>query len=193
VTVTINSKPAFLWFVSPGQINLQAPDDSATGLVDVVIQTGNGTATAKVNLAPSGPSFSLLGDGKHLAGVIATANGTGAYGSGAYDLVGPTGGFPFATRPVHGGETLLLYGVGFGPTVPLVPAGKLFSGAAPLQSAVTILIGGVPAKVLFGGITGAGLYQFNVIVPNGLTSGDKLVQAVVPGGLTPAGPALTVE
>jgi hypothetical protein len=29
-TVTINTKPAYLWYVSPTQINLQAPDDSAT-------------------------------------------------------------------------------------------------------------------------------------------------------------------
>ena len=194
VTVTINGKPAYLWFVSPTQINLQAPDDSVTGSVDVVISNGNGSVTAKVTLGQSSPSFSLLGDGKHLAGVITTPGGTGKYGGGAYDLVGPTNAFTFDTRPVKAGEVLVLYGVGFGPTVQPVPAGTIFSGAAAMQSQVVITIGGVKAQVLFAGLTGAGLYQFNVVVPSGLTPGDNSVQAVVlSGGLTPVGPLLTVQ
>ncbi len=187
VTVTINGKPAYLWFVSPTQINLQAPDDSVTGSVDVVITNGNGSVTAKVTLGQASPSFSLFPDGKHLAGVISRSGG-------AYEFVGPTNAFAFATRPVKAGEVLILYGVGFGPTVQPVPAGTVFSGAAAMQSEVVITIGGVKAQVLFAGLTGAGLYQFNIIVPAGLTPGDKSVQAVIlSGGLTPVGPLLTVQ
>ena len=194
VTVTINGKPAYLWFVSPTQINLQAPDDSATGVVDVVITNGNGSVTAKVTLGASSPSFSLLGDAKHVAGVIATPSGTGAYGGGAYDRVGPSGVFLFNTRPVRAGEVLVLYGVGFGPTVLPVPAGAAFSGAASLQGQVVVTIGGVRAQVLFAGLTGAGLYQVNVVVPAGLSPGDKAVQAVLlSGGFTQVGPLLTVQ
>ena len=36
-------------------------------------------------LAPQAPSFSLLGDNKHVAAEIATPNGTGAYGGGTYE------------------------------------------------------------------------------------------------------------
>ena len=43
-SVTINGRSAFLSFVSPGQINLQAPDDSATGPVSVVVTTAAGKA-----------------------------------------------------------------------------------------------------------------------------------------------------
>ena len=32
-SVTVDGKPAYLWYVSPSQINLQVPDDSATGPV----------------------------------------------------------------------------------------------------------------------------------------------------------------
>src|ERR1017187_1224834 len=57
-------KPAYLSFVSPGQINLQAPDDTTTGSVPVLVKTANGSAAASVTMAQFAPSFFLL-DGKH--------------------------------------------------------------------------------------------------------------------------------
>ncbi len=174
-SVTIDSKQAYLWFVSAAQINLQVPDDATTGPVNVVVTTGSGSATSTVTLAAYGPSFSLLGDGKHVAGEIATPNGSGAYGGGTYDLVGPSDTFSYNTRPVKPGETLTLYGVGFGPTTPHVPAGQLYFSAASTSSPVAITIGGVPANVVFAGITGAGLYQFNLTVPNA-PSGDQALE-----------------
>jgi sugar lactone lactonase YvrE len=86
-TVTINNKPAYLWYVSPSQINLQAPDDTATGIVNVVVTTLSGASTSTVTLGQFGPSFNLL-DGKHVAGIILRSDGSGAYGGGAYDIVG---------------------------------------------------------------------------------------------------------
>ena len=192
VSVTINNRPAYLWFVSPGQINLQVPDDFTAGPVPVAVTTANGTVSATVTLAPISPSFSLLGDGRHVAGVIATPNGGGAYGRGTYDMLGPGDGFDFHTRPVKAGENLVLYGVGFGPTNPAVPAGKAFSGAAPTTNIVSISIGGVPASVSFAGAVGAGFYQFNVTVP-ATGHGEQAVKATVNGISTPAGPVATVE
>ena len=43
-SVTINGKPAYLWFVSSGQINFQAPSDMATGTVPVVVTIPTGSA-----------------------------------------------------------------------------------------------------------------------------------------------------
>jgi uncharacterized protein (TIGR03437 family) len=191
-SVTVDNKLAYLWYVSPTQINLQAPDDTAAGPVNVVVATGTGSASSTVTLAAYGPSFSLL-DAKHVAGVIVTPNGSGAYGGGTYDLVGPSGAFSFNTRPVKAGETLILYGVGFGPTSPRVPAGQAFSGTAPTTSPVTITIGGVSASVAFSGITEAGLYQFNLTVPAGTGSGDRALAATVNGVQTPPGPVVTVQ
>jgi uncharacterized protein (TIGR03437 family) len=191
--VTIDNKAAYLWYVSPTQINLQVPDDTATGPVNMVVTTASGTAASAVTLASYGPSFSLLGDGKHVAGEIATPDGTGVYGGGTYDLVGPPNTFSYNTRPVKAGETLVLFGVGFGPTTPPVPAGQPFSSAAPTSSPVTITIGGVPAYVAFSGITEAGLYQFNLTVPPGTGSGDQALQATVGGVKTAAGPVVSVQ
>lgn len=192
VSVSINHKLAYIWSVSPTQINLQAPDDTATGPVDVVVVTKYGVAYSAIVLAPYGPSFSLLGDGRHAAGVIATPNGSGQYGNGSYDLAGPFGAFSFRTRPVKSGETLTLYGVGFGPTTPAVPAGQIFSGAAPTQNPVTIFIGGAQAKVAFSGITQSGLCQFNITVPN-IPGGDQPLLATVNGIPTPPGVVIAIQ
>ena len=192
VTVTINAKPAFLWYVSPGQLNVQAPDDTGTGTVTVVVTNENGSTTSTVTLAAASPSFSLFGDGRHLAAYIPTPDGSGQYGGGTYDLTGPANAFSFATRPVAVGETVVLFGVGFGPTNPPVRAGAVFSGNAPTVNPVTVTVGGVPATVTFAGITAAGLYQLNVVVP-GVSSGDQAVLATVSGLQTQTGVVLAVK
>ena len=90
------------------------------------------------------------------------------------------------------GETVVLFGVGFGPTNPLVRAGAVFSGAAPTVNPVTVTVGGVPATVTFAGITSAGLYQLNVVVP-GVSSGDQAVVATANGVQTQMGVVLAVK
>jgi uncharacterized protein (TIGR03437 family) len=192
-SVTIDNRSAYLWYVSPQQINLQVPDDAATGFVEVVVTTASGSASSTVALATAAPSFSLLGDGLHVAGEIVTPDGSGAYGGGVYDLVGPTDTFSFPTRPVKAGETLILYGVGFGPTTPKVAAGQPYSGAARTNNPVTVTIGGVSAPVAFAGITEAGLYQLNVTIPANTGSGDQALQAAVNGVQTSHGPVVTVH
>jgi uncharacterized protein (TIGR03437 family) len=189
-SVTINSKPAYLWFVSPTQINLQAPADTATGTVNVVVTTSGGSASSTVTLGQYAPSFSLL-NGKYPAAIVLTPGSPGNSGGG-YDIIGPVGAFAFPTRPAKAGETLILFGVGFGPTSPAVPPGQAFSGAAPSVTPPRITIGGVPATVSFGGIVLAGLFQFNVLVP-GAGSGDQTLQATIGGVTTPGNVAVTLQ
>ncbi len=197
VTVSVNGSSAYLWYASPTQINAQAPDDTTTGKVDVHVDfsCGNpgvyGGADATVTLAPVSPSFSLF-DATHPAAEIATPNGSGAYGNGTYDLLGPPGILTTPTRPVSAGETLVLYGVGFGPTTPMVSAGRPFLGAAPTNYPVTVTIGGKDAPVAFSGIVEAGLYQINVTVPD-LSAGDYLLAASVDGVGTQAGILVAVQ
>ncbi len=192
VTVTIDGKKAYLWFVSPSQINLQVPDDTKTGAVQVVVQNPNGSATANVTLDQAGPAFLLLGDGKHATGLIFTPQGGGSQGGGTYDFVGPTStGTGF--RPVKRGEPLVLYGVGFGPTNPAVPAGQIFTGAANMVTPPVITLGGVPVSLQFSGIVGAGLYQFNFNVPANVATGDQTLSAIVNGITTPSGIVVSVQ
>ena len=189
-SVTVDGKPAYLWFVSPGQINFQVPDDSTVGSVKITVTTLAGSFTANVTLAPYAPSFSLLNN-KYPAAIVATPGFPGNSGNG-YDLIGPSGAFAFTTRPVRAGETLVLYGVGFGPTNPPVPSGRLFSGAAPSGITPQVTIGGVPAPVTFAGIVQAGLFQLNVQVPN-VPGGDQPLLATVGSASTPPNVLVTVK
>ena len=76
---------------------------------------------------------------------------------------------------------IILWGTGFGPTNPAVPAGQVVSGANPLANAVTVTIGGQPAAVDFSGVIAAGLVQINVHVPSSINNGDAGVIAEVGG------------
>jgi uncharacterized protein (TIGR03437 family) len=185
-SVTIDGKNAYLWYVSPGQINLQVPDDTTTGSVPVVVTTAGGSATASVTLARVAPSFLVL-DGKHVTGIIPRSDGSGAYGAGTYDIAGPTGtslGYP--TVAAKAGDSVELFGTGFGPTNPVVPAGHPFSGAAATTNPVGLLIGSLSVTPSFAGLSGAGLDQINLTIPAGLGAGDVPLVATVGGAQTPS-------
>jgi uncharacterized protein (TIGR03437 family) len=192
-SVTIDNKAAYLWFVSPMQINLQVPDDSTLGSVNVVVTTSGGTATSTVTLGQFGPSFNLL-DSSHVAAIILRPDGSGAYGGGTYDIVGPTGtSLGYKTVAAKAGDTVELFGVGFGPTNPAVPAGKAYSGAAPTTNPVQLRINNVTVTPSFAGLVAAGLYQVNVQIPSGLGTGDVPLQATVGGDSTPTGRVISLQ
>jgi len=58
-----------------------------------------------------------------------------------------------------------------------IPAGQVLSGAYPIAdlSQVQLLFGTRPAKVLWAGMTFAGVFQINVQVPDGIAAGDAPV------------------
>jgi uncharacterized protein (TIGR03437 family) len=181
-SVKVNDKPGYLWFVSSAQINVQAPDDTARGTVNVTVTTGGGSATSTATLAQFAPAFSLFPDNKHVAGIIVRTNGSGTQGGGTYDLLGPTGNsLGFQTVAAKAGDVVELFGVGFGPTNPAVPAGHAYSGAAPTTNPVQIQINNTNVPPSFSGISGAGLYQINLTIPSGLGTGDKALVATVGG------------
>jgi len=196
-SVQINGKPAYLMFVSPTQINLQAPDDSATGSVSVVVTTATGSVTAGVTLNQFAPSFSLVetSDGvKFVSGIILRSNGSGAFGGGAYDVLGPTGSFfGYPTVAAKVGDTVELYAVGLGPTTPTVLAGQAFSGAAAIDAPLTLYINNIVVKPSFAGISSAGLYQINLTVPPGLGYGEVPIQVMIGGMQGQAGVLFSLQ
>src|SRR5208283_4911637 len=137
-------------------------------------------------LAEFSPSF-LLFDSTHVAGIILRSNGSGAYGGGTYDVIGPTGNsLGYATVAAKAGDAIELFAVGLGPTNPVVPAGQAYSGAAGTINPVNLLINNASVTPAFAGLSGAGLYEINLIVPAGLGTGDVSLAAAVGGAQTPA-------
>jgi uncharacterized protein (TIGR03437 family) len=192
-SVTIDGKPAYLSFASYGQINLQAPNDNASGMVPVVITTASGIVKSTVTLAQFSPAFFLL-DSTHVAGIILRANGKGAYGGGTYDIIGPTGtSLGYATVAAKAGDNVALFGNGFGPTSPAVLPGQPFSGAAATTNPVTLRINDVTVTPTFAGLSGPGLYQINLTIPAGLGTGDVSLQAAVGGVQTAAGVVISLQ
>jgi uncharacterized protein (TIGR03437 family) len=189
VTVTIDGKEAYLSYVGPLQINVQAPDDGTTGIVPVTVTNDLGSWTSTVTLAEFAPSFSLF-DPTHVAGIILRSDGSGAYDNGLYDIIGPSGttfGYPHAAVAAKAGDTVVLFGVGFGPTNPPVPPGQPYSGSALAVNPVGLSINNEPVPCS-AGMGSAGLYQINLTIPTGLGTGDLPVIATAGAtGNNPAG------
>jgi uncharacterized protein (TIGR03437 family) len=182
VSVMINNKPAYVAYVSPTQINVIAPPDTTVGMVPVQV-TNNGltSATANIQLAAVAPAFFLF-----------KGNAIAAYHSDDITPVGASGVVTNST-PAAKGETIVLYGTGFGATTPAYPTGQLISTGYPLTTMPTVTFGGTSAVVQYAGLTGAGLYQLNVTVPAGAASGDNVVVATVGGVSTQATAIITVQ
>jgi uncharacterized protein (TIGR03437 family) len=174
VSVTVNNKPAFLYYVSPTQINALAPDDTATGAVSVAVTNSGGTSPAvSATLLTVAPAF--FASNGNLAAV--RPDGTVIDG---------------ATVAAKAGDVLELFGTGFGPTSPAVTSGVVFQGSAPLVNTATVTIGGVNAPVGYAGMVGAGLYQLNVTVPV-LAAGTYPVVAIVNGVSSQTGVTLKIQ
>jgi len=186
VTVTINGEKAYTYFISPKQINVLTPADLAVGSNIPVVVSNGPLTSASVNITTQAvaPAFFLFG-GKYAA----TTHLSGAY-------VGPTS-LGAVYTPATVGETIVLYGTGFGATTPAIQNGQVVSGTVNLAATPTFMINNVQANVVFAGLTPgtAGLYQFNVTVPSGMPTGtnDVPVTATVGGVTSPTGVLLTIQ
>jgi uncharacterized protein (TIGR03437 family) len=182
VSATVNGKSAYVYYISPTQINVLTPPDAMNGPVQVTVTNGGTAAAAFTAQAQSiSPSLFIFNGGPYVAAVH--SNGS---------LIGPASLYPGSTTPAKAGETVMLYANGFGPTnVPVTSGSVAQSGTlSPLPS---IEIGGVTADVRFAGLVAVGEYQFNVIVPAGLANGDQSITATYNGQTTQAGTLITIQ
>jgi uncharacterized protein (TIGR03437 family) len=102
-------------------------------------------------------------------------------------LLGKTGLDSRVTRGVKPGETILLFGTGWGPTTnSSITTDMVSFTPAPLVTQPTITIGGQTAQIAGGAgyLISPGLYQFNVVVPN-VADGDQAISAQL-GSVTTA-------
>lgn len=178
ISVTVNGKNAFVYYISPSQIDILTPPDTLPAQAQVVVTTNAGTSAPFTVAAQAlSPSLFVFGGGPYAA----------AQHSGDFSLLGPAGmsipGYTFT--PAKPGETVIFYANGFGATSTSVVSGSAMqSGSLPALPVVTI--GGFNATVSFAGLVGPGQYQFNVTVPNKAPSGDDAVIVTYNGAETPA-------
>jgi uncharacterized protein (TIGR03118 family) len=186
VGVTVNGEPAFVSFIGNTQINFLVPADVQLGPAQVVV-SDNGIAGAPVSttVVPATPGFFVIGSANGNA-YIAAEHADGSLIGPASLLKGVT------TSGAKAGDTIQLFGTGFGSTSPAAPAGQQPAAALPLSHPPSVVIGGVPATVTFAGLIAAGLYQINVMVPAGLTPGDASVIAFVGNAATQEGAFITI-
>jgi uncharacterized protein (TIGR03437 family) len=179
ISVTVNGKPAFVYYISPGQININTPEDTATGPVVVQVKTplglSNPMTVTRSRLSPTLQSVSQFKVGGKQYVVALTPDFSTFIGKpGMIQGVAFVGAKP--------GDAIAIYALGCGPTSPPTQAGVAAAQASSLSLPYELKIGGVPAAVSFAGLVGGtiGLYQFNLVVPS-VPAGDQPVELTVDG------------
>lgn len=179
VSVTVGGKAAFVYYISPTQININTPEDTFVGPVEIQVRGPLGVSNViTVNRARISPTLQtvpqFLVGGKQY--VVALTPDFSRY----IGRPGMIQGVNFvAARP---GDTVSIYALGCGPTSPPTQAGVVAAQGSSLALPYQLRIGGVPAPVTFAGIVGGtiGLYQFNVTIPN-VAPGDQTIDLIVDG------------
>jgi len=182
VSVTVNGKPAYVYYISPTQINVLTPPDAMSGAVPVLV-TNNGATSASLTAQAhaTSPSFFVFNGGPYVAATH--INGS---------LIGPATLYPGASTPATPGETIVLYANGFGPTSTAVTSGSV-TQSGTLSPLPVITMGGVSATVAFAGLVALGEFQFNVVVPPNAANGDQTIKATYSGLSTQVGTLITVQ
>ncbi|MDP8983361.1 MAG: hypothetical protein M3O35_22525 [Acidobacteriota bacterium] len=163
VGVTIGGQKAFIDYISSGQVNAQLPSNIGSGQMQIVV-TSAGVNSAPFNIAVNTTQPGLLAPPSFKIGgnqyVVAQ------FSDGTYVL--PAGAIPGVnSRPAKPGDTIVIYGVGFGSVNPNIPAGQIVTQSNQLSLPLQILFGTTPAQTPYLGLAPSfvGLYQFNVVVP----------------------------
>lgn len=197
ISVMVNGNPAYIYFYCSAatdpscpsdQINVLAPllgNGSISSTVPVTV-TNNGITSPpflalKSRISEAFLTFDLVG---HVAAVH--LNGT---------LVGPTSLYPGSSTPAKAGETISVFGIGFGnPTSGTLVAGSATqTGPLLVQGAgLNCWVGGATANVV-GALISPGLYQFNITVPRTVASGDNLLNCIYDVQSTYGGVLLAVQ
>jgi uncharacterized protein (TIGR03437 family) len=164
VQVSVGGQPAYIDYVSPGQVNAQLSSNIPPGSWQLIVSNGgvpgppvNVTMKATVPGLLAPPSFEIGGN-QYVVAQFADAT-----------YVLPAGAIAgLSSRPARPGETIVIYGIGFGPVLPNTPAGTIAPIAgSQLLGAFHVLFGQTAAQVVYAGLSpgSVGLYQFNVVVP----------------------------
>jgi uncharacterized protein (TIGR03437 family) len=170
VSATVNGIPAPLWAISPSQLNIQIPYETATGTALLAVNNNGQVATYPFTVSPSAPG-------------LYTQNQAGS---------GPISFNPSGNR----GQIYTLYVNGAGEVSPPVATGAGPAGTqvpVPLL-AVSVTVGGVPTTLNYVGLPSwsAATLQVNFMVPPNAPLGVQPVVVTVGSASSPAAATFTV-
>jgi len=184
VRVTFGGIPAPVYYISPGQINVQVPA-GVIGSVPVVVTSPAGLTSPAVNaaVAANGPAIYSYQAGSNIYAVATHANGT---------LIGDPAVEPTATK-AKAGETIVIYVNGLAAS----PSGTILGAIPYTASPVTVSFNtasfnSTPVTAGYAGVAFAGGFQVNVTVPAGLTAGNYAVSVSTLGKSSQTGVILPV-
>jgi len=165
VSVSVGGQAAFIDYTSPSQVNALVPSNAPAGTSMITLTNANGTTeafpiyidqTEPGLLSPPG-SFAISGK-QYVAATLP---------DGSFAL--PSNAIPgVASRPANPGETIVIYGIGFGAVIPSIAAGNVVTQQNQLATPVQFLFNNTAVTPAYFGLAPnyTGLYQFNILVPN---------------------------
>ncbi len=165
VSATVNGITAPLYYVSPGQINLQIPYEAGSGPAVLAINNHGSVASLPISIAVAAPGIFTDGSGN----LVPTAS---------------------AAR----GQTIAMYITGDGDVTPTLATGATPSSSTALSKLpksrlpLSVTVGGATATVLFDGIPSGltGVTQVNFTIPGDAPLGAQQVVVTVGGVACPA-------
>ena len=179
--VYVLDEPAPLLYVSDGQVNFLVPGDQLDGDVKIrVVREGVTGPEITVTLVDAAPAL------------FQTAAGYAIAAHEDNSVIAPG-------SPAQAGETIVVYACGLGRTQPNPAPGAIPQNAAVIQrlSDLKVYLGGTaidPARIQYAGVTpgSAGLYQINLVLPDGLGT-DPEIRVAIADQSSPAGLKLAVQ
>jgi len=165
VQVTFEGKPAAIYYVSPTQLNVQAPTNLS------------GTVAVQTEYFGASNSFSVVVT-QAAPGLFTYQAGPKVYPAAIYNgttvLVGDPAVSGSGVRKARPGDILSLYATGIEPS----PAGIELNGPTSVQSVISAAIGSQSATVLGAALVYPGEFQINIVVPN-LADGEYAIAVSV--------------
>ena len=162
LSATLGNFDVPLFFTSGGQVNAQVPFDlPPDSSSQLVVKVGEAfTVPETINLSAVQPGIFTVNQSGSGPGAILDAN---------FALVS-------SSNPVRAGDVIQIFCTGLGATSPPVSSGELSPSSPPatVVTPVTATVDGLDAPVSFGGLAPGfvGLYQVNVQIPAGVSSGE---------------------
>ena len=165
VEVWVNGAPMPVYFISPGQVNAQAPSNISGTITVQVVRLGLPSNTLTAPVAQIQPSlfYYQVGSKNYAAAVFLD-----------YTIMGDPAVVP-GTRKAKPGDIIQLYASGLAPS----QSGSAVTSPVPITG-VGVTIGTADAQVSFAGLVAPGQFQVNFTVPQ-LPAGEYFIKVSTSG------------